>query len=592
MHDLVERLTTMFPEIAKLNTWIAILYTILITAIGDWVIRRFISGRYEWKLLAYVLLTDVGLAILMLFFEVGWWWYFLLVFPFSYFIVRYICIRREWKKNYASLNGDDKDKVRYQYLMKLEKRNLCSWEVKNYLLPAMNILFKIGAMKHLDERLESMKEVYGNLYEWKRLKSYLYSNRQEYQQMLDILRPFENDKRLSKNEHNRTFLNIFHAYRMLDNEEGVRSYISEIEQMFFGRNEYSIEALDDLLYHYEITHNEEGVKRILDISSSINPEDFSMYLEFLDLQYMHNKRIDNRESNIQLLDKMMERHEQMQENDEVKLRFGLRVLKLYFENNYRWQEISLMMFSRAEIYLTYSRDIAFEYMEAVMLVIQNAQSIYNLSLLPEQLKHLFSTIRKHIDSYMLEYDRIITTLPDDFVYRKKEMLMRKVTYARLNGNLINDAPAYIREVCRLENQIIQLCHHNGEEREELHFLVVLTDDILAYYDTIQIDIANGVLDKDILKAQQEHPIYMEQIKKNMEKINAILRANHYNRSMAYYIFYQSYFNYKLGNIDNAQYALHKFHGTNVSIKNFTVAIQSLYQQVVKGLQMAGNYVVD
>lgn len=108
----------------------------------------------------------------------------------------------------------------------------------------------------------------------------------------------------------------------------------------------------------------------------------------------------------------------------------------------------------------------------------------------------------------------------------------------MSGYLTDDASAYIKEVCRVENQI------------------------------------------------------MEQIKENMEKIDVILRTNQYNRSMAYYIFYQSYFNYKLGNIDNAQYALHKFHNTNVSIKNFTIAIQNLYRQVTEGLQMVRNYVVD
>lgn len=69
--------------------------------------------------------------------------------------------------------------------------------------------------------------------------------------------------------------------------------------------------------------------------------------------------------------------------------------------------------------------------------------------------------------------------------------------------LTKNEPAYLKEVCRLENQIIELCYDNGEEREALHFIVVLTDEILAYYDTIQKDIDN------------------------------VLRDNHYNRSLAY-----------------------------------------------------------
>lgn len=165
--------------------------------------------------------------------------------------------------------------------------------------------------------------------------------------------------------------------------------------------------------------------------------------------------------------------------------------------------------------------------------------------------------------------------------------MHKVTYARLVGNLTKNEPAYLKEVCRLENQIIELCYDNGEEREALHFIVVLTDEILAYYDTIQKDIDNAIRDTDIVQAVEERSFFMEQVKHNMETIDNILRDNHYNRSLAYYIFYQSYFNFKIGNIENARYALRKFEDTNVSINNFTIAIQDLYQQVKENIKSNG-----
>lgn len=84
---------------------------------------------------------------------------------------------------------------------------------------------------------------------------------------------------------------------------------------------------------------------------------------------------------------------------------------------------------------------------------------------------------------------------------------------------------------------------------------------------------------------------MEQVKQNMEIIDNVLRDNGYNRSLAYYIFYQSYFNYKVGNIENARYALHKFEDTNVSIQNFTISIQKLYQQVKDGINNSDRYII-
>ena len=355
--------------------------------------------------------------------------------------------------------------------------------------------------------------------------------------------------------------------------------------MVFEGKAYSVEALDDLLYHYEMTHNEEGVSRILEILNNITVKDFSAYVEFVDVQYMHNKRIGNVEGNRRLLDEMSRKQAEMEQDNARVLRFGLRLLRYYFENNYSWFEYSLALFNQAESYLAHSDEIAFEYLEAVMFILKNAHDACGISLPPEQLTHLFGTIRRYIDKYMPEYDKRITNLPDELVYRKREMLEHKVTYARLVGNLTKDEPACLNEICRLENQIIRLCYDNGENREALHFLVVLTDDILNYYDTIQIDINNDLTDPDILRAEKEKPFFMDQVKQNMESIDNVLRQNDYNRTLAYYIFFQAYFNFKIGNLENARYALHKFEETNVSIKNFSIAIQNLYQMVRENVKL-------
>lgn len=583
MNKIVEHIIEWFPNITETKYWGGILFGALISYVVTWLDKHFCSGAFEWKIAKRLVVIDICMALCILFLWMNLWWLFILIVPWMYFGGRMIFFKREYIRMKKSLKESNQDLIRYRYFMKLEKRKLCSWEVRKYLLPIMNVLFEIGAMKHLDKDLAQLEGQYGTCYEWKRLRSYLCSNRHEFQMMLDLLRPYEDDNRLSDDERDRTILNIYHAYRMLDNEEGVETYILKIEDMVFVRKKYRIEALDDLLYYYETTNNEDGVNKILDISNHIKTRSFSAYLEYIDLQYMHNKRIGNVESNKQLLDDMAKKHSEMHENDGQRLRFGLRLMKLYFENNYLWKEYGIELFRHADAYLSFSQDIAFEYMEAVMLMLRNAQAFYNISLHEEMLKRLFSTMYKYISNYMPEYDKRITSLPDDFVYRKKEMLMRKVTFAQLECNIKHDEPAYMKEMCRLENQIIRLCHDNGEEREALHFLVVQTDDILAYYDSIQIAVDSGIADKAIMTAQKDKPVFMDTVKHNMETIDNTLRQNDYNRSLAYYIFYQSYFNFKVGNIENARYALHKFEDTNVSINNFTIAIQKLYEQVKTGV---------
>lgn len=117
-----------------------------------------------------------------------------------------------------------------------------------------------------------------------------------------------------------------------------------------------------------MTHNEEGVSRILEILNNITVKDFSAYVEFVDVQYMHNKRIGNVEGNRRLLDEMSRKQAEMEQDNARVLRFGLRLMRYYFENNYSWFEYSLALFNQAESYLAHSDEIAFEYLEAVMFI--------------------------------------------------------------------------------------------------------------------------------------------------------------------------------------------------------------------------------
>lgn len=584
MASVIEHISSLFPSLFEKGTWIAWLVGILVSYVGTEISNRFVRDRYEWKLFLRIIVIDISLLVVFLVCDVGWTVYAILIVPWGYLPWRKAMLDR--KKVIAGRTDGKRnnDLDRYHYLLWLESRSLTSWEIRTYLLPAMDILFEIGAIRQLEERLAHLEKQYGEEYGWKKLKSYIYHNRQEYRRMLDILIPFEKSGRLSGEESFRTILNIYCAYRNLDDTEGINIYIRKIEQMVFERKQYAVEALDDLLYHYEINGNVEGIGKILGIVDGIQTKNVNRYLEIQDLRYMHNKRIGNRQENMAMLDRMMEKYEAMVEDDEEKCRFGLRMLRLYFENDYGWKEISLLMFNNAETYLTYSPTIAFEYMEAVMNILQNAQSIRNMSLTADMQRRLSGQIVRHIDIYLPDYDRELIDLPDDFLYRKKEMLMRKVTYNRIKGELQHNVHESFCEIDRLERKIIALCRFNGEERESLHFLVVQTDDVLAYYDAIELNVSQGIKDEDIIAAHKDRDVYMDIVRRNVREIEEVIRNNEYNRTLAYYIFYLAYFQYRLGNKDAAILALHKFRETKVSIRNFTIAIQRLYQKMVADIE--------
>lgn len=239
-------------------------------------------------------------------------------------------------------------------------------------------------------------------------------------------------------------------------------------------------------------------------------------------------------------------------------------MRLAFENDYKWMELSLRVFRMAESYLENSRDTALVFMEEVYLIIKNARELKGISMPDMQTIKLFKIISEGIGKYMNDIDTDLTVMSDDFLYFKKSLLMNKVTCERIKANIDGNISEYLRNVVDLEKRIIKLCERNRVEMEKLHFMVVLTDDII------------DCLKKTVFEAKSS---YLDDIRNYTEKIGYILKSYDYEPSLAYYIFYYAYFQKYLGNKGTARYALDKFRRTGVDIKNFSVVIQRLYVEV-------------
>ena len=582
--SITDSITQLFPDLAQRGTWIGWFFGLLCSLLALRFKGLLSPDLLGHKWMQWIGIIDLALVIFLLCLpKYSPWWYLVLLAPLMAIPLRECQFRRKRKQLWKQTGTQDYDIARYQYLEWVERHDLFRWEVKRYYLPALNILFEIGAMSRLDETLKKLEHQYGHWYEWKRLKSYLLHNRQEYQQMIDLIQPYEDDSSLSVAERHRTVLNLFSAYRNTENVEGYELYLHKIDHQVFEEKHYTLEAFDDLLYYYEKKNDTPGMKRISDLISSIKTKDFSRYLEFQDLLYMHNQRKGDRAANIQMLDKLRQEHHSRIDDEELRLRFDLRVLKLMFENNYQWQQYSSRIFDQAKEYLSYSPQIAFEYMEAVFLVIKNGETV-NKHIPEWKLIELFRTINDYISRYLSDYDHRYTMLPDDFLYRKKEMLMRKVTLARIRANLTNDTVSFAEEVTRLLNQIIVLCQKNGNYREMLHFQVVLTDELLAIMDYVTESIQRGVSDNDIVQAHQQFPTYTEEVCQQLSQIDNSLRQGGYDRTQAYYMLYSAYFHHHIGEFSTAKVMLHKYEATGIDVTNFTLAIQMMYAQLKRDLQ--------
>lgn len=543
-------------------------------------------GKKEWfgnGVSVWMSVVIVTVVMVLLFFGLYWYLPFVLLIPMATIVGRCCWLERRKKRMLKAKGALDYDIKRYEHYVWLSKQDLFRWEVKKYLLPAMNILFEIGAIHKLDEELERL-DSYKEWYEWRRLKSYVLWNRHEYSEMIDMVRSYENDKHLSESEKARTSINLFSAYRNLEDKEGMGIYINKLEELIYEKKSYRVEAFDALMYYYDEQGDEEKIERLTTVIRSLNFKEYNQLLEVYDVLYFYNRRHGKTDANRELLAKMVEKSSMMTDEEKKRL-FELRLLKLYFENDYGWKEYSIKLFNDADKYLDYSGRVAFEYLSAVNPVAQDSK-LYNLH--PgEGIKNLYGKIFKRIEAYVGEFDKELIELPDDFLYRKKGMLMLKVEYLKAKANMQSELKGYVTELSNMLHKIIALCKKAGDEREELHFLMVLADEMVAFREYInasknekrtipeEMDTISG-LNEDV-------NIAIAEALECVQEMNQMLKKHHYERTLAYYIFYAAYLNMKLDNKGVAREMLARFHATGVDIKHYTLAVQKLYEEVKRGV---------
>lgn len=471
-------------------------------------------------------------------------------------------------------------KIEFIDEIRKKKWELFDYEYRKYYLSILKVYFDIGAISLLQKELERL----------------IRFNEDETYVQLEMLYCDANcdyrgtEEALSKLKdltegRNKDFFVTTHIDEMavaekLGETEREAKAVKQLE-VDYKKVGVSMPILcSNLMQYYDRVGEVDKADAIARDIENFKPKTFNQYLEIKDIAFMHYRRTNNYARLYTMLDEIWAENEKMQ-TGEKKMLTQVRLMPVYLNNQARWMEYSATVFDRHNEYLDKSWRVGVELIKNTLQICCDANNVFHLQLSGKKAEELFSDFDKHIDEYIEAIESEIAETRDEMVYRYKGLLMDKlelITYRY--GN--KDVYKLTEEKNVIYERILKRCLKYNNVREYIHFLTVYIDDILTCHKQIEEDHklhSEASLYANYDKYKKNWDVYKSKVVEMVAKIDELLSDKEYDKSLAYYILYDSYFHYLMNDQTKSLYYFNKFRSTGVSIKNFTLAIQNIYNEL-------------
>lgn len=474
-------------------------------------------------------------------------------------------------------NSRDEQRQLQQVALLDESKNwdIYDFEYKKYILPHLDVLFRIGAVKSFREECARLSQFDDTSY-MQTYKTYLAYDEMEYEEMAKEMEPAygeDDDARLV------TLLNNLCAYEASGEKEKMRSVVCELLH-FKQRGIVHYVLYHDLMHYYdEIVHDKEKACALAEEIEEIELGNFSDYLNLMDVAFMHYRRIGRQAKINELVEKIIKKNEQMQKG-ESRLLTKIRLLYVIMDNGANWQDYSIRMFQNRLTYLNYNARVGAEFIKETFRFLRDMETNCAMQLRQEKLDDIIYDFNQYAGRYIDELEVEIAGIDIRFVYKKKEYLLLKLEMLKFIAN--DDIVAIRKNNDEIYDRIADMCEYNGNHREYLHFLVVHADDILSMDKQIMEHTDNDAVFadsqelKDYLRLRKT---YINNAENIVCRIVNELDKRAYDKSVAYYILYVADFYMMLGNRERCMFFFSKFERYNVAVKNWTVPIQQIYAKL-------------
>lgn len=444
-------------------------------------------------------------------------------------------------------------------------------EYVSFYLPLLHVYCQIGANKKLEDELKKLKRFDTNK-DYTFLRIFLLYTASKYEEMKELL-----DKELSKEDLPKEtwiidLLNKMCADESSGEKEYLKIYVEKME-IFLEQNKFSnLTLCHDLMTYYDANGLKDKGDKLANDIEKYKSDDFKQYVDFMDVAFMHYRRIHNVHKVHEMLKNMFETNDKLQHGEEQMIS-KVRFANICFEQDFHWQEYSTKLFIDHNKYLDYSWRVGVEFIKSTVRICLDAQNVYGKVLNGTNVELMFKDMRTHVGAYLNAIENEIVQVPVEFVYRRIQLLMDKVSL--YNFMLSEDAFHYQENKTETYDRILTYCENNGLTKEKIHYLTVYVDDLITVHKQFSSSIKNTGF-KNVNKYLNNWDTYKSQASNMLHELTTMLKSRKYNRPLAYYVLYAAYFYHELGDQINAKFFYNQFEKYKVSIMNFTKPIQLLY----------------
>lgn len=467
--------------------------------------------------------------------------------------------------------------VQIAFIDEAKKWDLFDREYIKYYLPNLDVLFRIGAIKAFENECSKLSR-FDNTGYMLSFKTYLAHNNFDYEKMEEL-----ESKCPDTDDESRlvSFINKYCAYEASGEKEKMKNVISKLLELK-RKGIIHVELYRDLMRYYdEIIADKEAADTLAEEIEKINLACFGDYLNILDIAFMHYRINGNQQKTNSLIERIIAENKKKQQGDE-QIITQIKLMYVMFDNGYKWQEYSVGLFLNRTTFLNRGYRVGAAFIQETYRLLRDVSLLNNQSLNNQLQNEMFADFDRYIERYISEIESDIAELDDRFLYRKRNLLMLKL---ELLKNKVGDDLVLLRKNSdEIFDRLIEMCRHNGDKREMLHFLVVYADDILTIDNQIResgkndVGYANTMLQKDY---DNHRMAYINKAENLVCEIVNILYLRKYDKSLAYYVIYTAYFYMLLENRQRSLFFFTMFEKYDIDIRNWTMPIQQIYHKVRK-----------